>query len=141
MRKFGALWADASPVRRLCSLLVVVALGATACQAADASTLPPAAAAAVVTASQASLSVSPASGARKVDPNDRVEVRAVRGHVKDVRVVDAKSHKVKGSIGTDGVWRSVDKPLAFDTTYTVVAQAVDDAGRGKVIQSSFRNKC
>jgi lipoprotein-anchoring transpeptidase ErfK/SrfK len=123
-------------VRRLGALLAVVALATTACQAADASTLSTSTATPAV--STVMLSVSPASGARKVDPNDRVEVRAVVGTVTDVRVVDAKGHPVRGSLGSDGVWRSAGKPLAYDTTYTVTAQGEDTAGHDKVVQSAFR---
>ncbi len=138
MRKFGASKADASLVKRFSAMLAVVALAATACQAAGAATLPESPGAAVTTSSQAVIAVSPESGRMKVNPNDRVEVRATGGSVKDVRVVDESSRRVKGRVDADGVWRSVEKPLAFATTYTVVAQAVDSAGRGKVVQSTFR---
>lgn len=139
MRKSSPSRADASPVKRLSALLVVLALGAAACQAADAATGNGHGAGSAVTAtSQASLDIIPAAGSKKVNPNRRIEVRANDGTVSDVRVVDQSSHRIKGTIGSDGVWRSADKPLKFGTTYTVTAQAVDAAGRGKVIAARFR---
>lgn len=140
MRKYSPQRADASSVKRLSALLAVLAMGAAACQAADAATIDRAGSpTSVIGGSQANVAISPASGASKVNPNKRIVVRATSGTLHDVRVVDRGSHPVKGRIGTDGVWRSTaKKPLSFGTTYTVTAQAIDSRGQGKLVASTFR---
>ena len=137
MRKSAVTMADTYRVRRFLALIAVVALGATACQAADASTVGPEPVV-VVGRSAAVVAVWPGADARKVDPNERIEVRASNGRLDQVRVLDDDNKRVKGSLGADGVWRSKGKRLAYATTYTVTAQAIDSAGQGKVVQSSFR---
>ncbi len=139
MLTFGSHRTDASPVKRLPALLVVVALAVTACQAADATTASnaggPSAAAAGY--SQASIKVSPRLGKKKVDPSKLIVVRAKDGTLSSVRVTGAH-HKVKGSIEPDGVWRSAGSSLRFATTYTVVARAVDATGHSSVAVSTFK---
>lgn len=125
-------------MRRLSALVVVLALGVAACQAADAATVSQDRAGAGVTTSQASLVITPKAGAKKVDITDRIEVRAVGGSIGFVSVTDDESHRVKGAIDTDGVWRSTGKPLHYGSTYRVTAEAVDPTGQGKVVASTFR---
>ncbi len=137
MLTFGAERADASLVKRLPVLLAVTALAATSCQAAGAATAPPTAVVAV-SSPQATLTLSPASGKRKVNPKTPVVVEPSDGQLSDVRVVDGSGHKLKGAVDSDGVWRSKPKLLKFATTYTVTAHAIDASGRKTLGQSVFR---
>ncbi len=139
MLTFGSNRTDASPVKRLPALLAVVALAATACQAADATTVSGERDGSAVVApySQTSIKVSPKSGKSKVDPSKVVVVSAENGALSAVRVTGA-NHKVKGSIGPDGVWRSSGSSLRFATRYTVTARAVDSAGHTAMAVSTFK---
>jgi lipoprotein-anchoring transpeptidase ErfK/SrfK len=138
VRKYWLSGADVSSVKKTSALLVVLALGLTACQAADAATVDSHnKSEGTEITSQAALSITPASR-KGVNPNKRIVVRASGGTIHDVRVVDADSHKVKGKIRADGTWQSANKPLAYGTTYRVTAQAIDADGRGKVVSSTFR---
>jgi lipoprotein-anchoring transpeptidase ErfK/SrfK len=125
-------------MRRITALVVVLALGTAACQAADAATVEGKADSGAIVASTATLQISPAPGSVKVDVNDRIEVRASGGTVHDVTVVDQRNHRIKGKVGADGVWRSANKPLAYGATYRVTAQALDSQGQGKVVAATFR---
>lgn len=75
----------------------------------------------------ATLTITPANGAKKVAPDTGIAVKATGGEVTKVTVADAKGRTVKGAIGSDGTWRP-EWPLRPSTTYTVKAQATGAGG-------------
>lgn len=77
--------------------------------------------------SRATITALPA-GAKKVDPGQRIVVTANDGQLADVTVVGPKG-ELKGELSEDGTtWTAKKSTLAFGSTYTVEATAIDDRG-------------
>jgi lipoprotein-anchoring transpeptidase ErfK/SrfK len=114
------------PAGRLAVGLGVVALGLSACGPAvtanvDFQTVTPSA------QSRASVVAEPAS-AKRVDPDQRIVVKASEGQLSSVTVVGPKG-PMKGAISSDGtIWTANRSFLDYGATYTVQATAVDARG-------------
>lgn len=110
--------------RRLAGGAAVCALGLTACTPVaswDFTTVVPS------EQSRATISATP-EGTKKVDPGQRIVVTATDGQLAAVTVTGPKG-ELKGSLSADGTtWTAKKSTLAFGTTYTVQATAVDDRG-------------
>ncbi len=82
----------------------------------------------------------PMSGARSVRPDTPLRVTADRGRLTQVDVRPLKGGaSITGVISYDGLsWTpAADPRLALGTTYVVEAHAVDEAGNGRAVKSSF----
>lgn len=78
--------------------------------------------------SRATISAQPSSGSKKVDPDQQITVTASDGQLAAVTVLGPKG-PLKGELSADGtVWTATRTNLAFGTTYTVEATAVDPRG-------------
>jgi lipoprotein-anchoring transpeptidase ErfK/SrfK len=78
------------------------------------------------------------SGAKKVDPAQKITVRASEGQLAAVTVTGPKG-PLKGQISEDGtVWTANRSNLAFGATYTVQATAVDQRGVPTTRTDQFR---
>lgn len=114
------------PAGRLVVGLGVIALALTACGPAvtanvDFQTVTPSA------QSRASVVAEPAS-AKRVDPDQRIVVKASEGQLSSVTVVGPKG-PMKGIISSDGtIWTANKSFLDYGATYTVQATAVDARG-------------
>jgi len=87
--------------------------------------------------SKVKLSVTPAPNAKSVQPQTQVVVRADEGRLDKVVVKSASGKTVDGTVDADGVWRSKATPLPYNTTFTLTAKGVDDAGLGRQLHSKF----
>ena len=84
---------------------------------------------AVLVAKSAAVITFKAAGAKQWNPSRSVVVVAEDGKLTSVEVGDAKGHKVPGEFAKHStVWRSTGPVLAFDTKYTMRAEAVDESG-------------
>jgi lipoprotein-anchoring transpeptidase ErfK/SrfK len=87
--------------------------------------------------SRATISAQP-SGQKKVDPGQQVTIIAKDGQLEDVVVTGPKG-PLKGAISADGTtWTAKRDNLAFGTTYTVKATAVDQRGVPTTHSDAFR---
>jgi len=93
---------------------------------------------AVVPKTPAVLDVSPADLATGVLPNAPVTVRASRGTVGAVTLVDDKGNKVEGKAGSDGTWRASTGLLRPSTGYTFTIAAVGPDGTRTSTRSTFK---
>jgi lipoprotein-anchoring transpeptidase ErfK/SrfK len=88
--------------------------------------------------SRATISAQPSSGAKKVDPGQQITVTASDGQLAAVTVLGPKG-PLKGKLSADGtVWTATRTNLAFGTTYTVEATAVDPRGVATTRTDQFR---
>ncbi|WP_073814113.1 L,D-transpeptidase [Kitasatospora sp. CB01950] len=87
--------------------------------------------------STAQLTVTPADGAADVAPKDGLQVAVAGGKLTTVAVTDKNGKAVAGEIAADGLsWKPTEQ-LTVGTTYTVNAQAVDQAGLVAASTSTF----
>jgi lipoprotein-anchoring transpeptidase ErfK/SrfK len=117
--------------------LSTIALAATACApisaTVDFQTVTPS------EQSQATVVAEP-SGVKKVDPDQRIVVRANGGQLADVTITGPKG-PVKGQISDDGtVWTAKKSALDFGATYTVSVTAVDARGVATTTTDQIRTK-
>ena len=117
--------------------LGVVALGATACTpitaTVDFQTVTPS------QESRATVVAEPSS-VKKVNPDQRIVVRANDGQLADVTVTGPKG-PLKGYISGDGtVWTATKSNLDFGATYTVSVTAVDSRGVSTTRVDQIRTK-
>lgn len=78
------------------------------------------------------------SGAKKVDPSQRIVVTASEGQLADVTVMGPKG-PMKGKLSEDGtVWTAKKNYLDFGSTYTVQATAIDSRGVSTTQTDKFR---
>lgn len=114
----------AVPARRLALGLGVAVLAVSACTpvaSVDFQTVVPS------EQSRATIAAQP-SGAKKVDPGQRITVTATDGQLADVTVMGPKG-LLKGELSDDGtVWTAKRSNLGFGATYTVEATAIDPRG-------------
>ena len=114
--------------------LGVSALAVSACTPVaswDIQTVPPS------EQSKASISALPA-GEKRVDPAQRIVVTATDGQLADVTVVGPKG-PMKGELSADGtIWTAKKSTLAFGTTYSVQATAIDPRGVPTTHSDTFR---
>ena len=88
-------------------------------------------------ASRATISAQP-SGAKRVDPGQRIVVTASEGQLSTVSVVGPKG-PIKGELSADGtVWTATKRSLDFGATYTVQSTAVDPRGATTSQTDQFR---
>jgi lipoprotein-anchoring transpeptidase ErfK/SrfK len=126
------------PARRLVLGLGATALALSACGPAvsanvDFRTVTPS------QQSQASVVAEP-SGAKKVDPDQRIVVKAQDGQLAAVSVTGPKG-PLKGSMSPDGtVWTANRRLLDFGATYTVQATAIDARGVSTSRTDQFRTR-
>jgi lipoprotein-anchoring transpeptidase ErfK/SrfK len=126
------------PARRLAVGLGAAALALTACGPAvtadvDFQTVTPSA------QSRASVLAQPAS-AKRVDPDQRIVVKASDGQLSSVTVVGPKG-PMRGELSPDGtVWTAKKATLDFGATYTVQATAVDARGVPTTQTDQIRTK-
>jgi lipoprotein-anchoring transpeptidase ErfK/SrfK len=124
----------AVPARWLAVGLGVVAMAASACAPSatvEFQTVVPS------DQSRATISAQP-SGERKVDPSQRITVTATDGQLATVSVTGPKG-PMSGQLSADGTTWTADKPnLAFGSTYTVAATAVDPRGVPTTQTDAFR---
>jgi lipoprotein-anchoring transpeptidase ErfK/SrfK len=83
------------------------------------------------------LTVTPRDHATRVALDARARVVAQVGRLRAVRVTGARGGRLAGTLATDGRSWVSSGPLAPATQYTVVANAVDDAGTPTRRRSSF----
>jgi lipoprotein-anchoring transpeptidase ErfK/SrfK len=89
------------------------------------------------TESRATIAAQP-SGAKKIDPAQRIVVTASDGQLAEVSVMGPKG-PVKGDLSADGtVWTAKRPTLAFGSTYTVEATAIDPRGVATNHTDEFR---
>ena len=126
------------PARRLVIALGAGALALTACGPAMTADVQ----FQTVTPSQqsrATVVAEPAS-AKRVDPDQRIVVKATDGQLSSVTVVGPKG-PMKGDISPDGtVWTAKKANLDFGATYTVQATAVDARGVPTTQTGQIRTK-
>jgi membrane protein implicated in regulation of membrane protease activity len=126
------------PARRLAVGLGAAALALTACGPAITAdvafqTVTPSA------QSRASVLAQPAS-AKRVDPDQRIVVKASDGQLSSVTVVGPKG-PMRGELSPDGtVWTAKKATLDFGATYTVQATAVDARGVPTTQTDQIRTK-
>lgn len=120
--------------RRLALGLGATALAVSACAPAaslEFDTVEPS------TESRATIAAQP-SGAKKIDPAQRIVVTASDGQLAEVSVMGPKG-PVKGDLSADGtVWTAKRPTLAFGSTYTVQATAIDPRGVATNHTDEFR---
>ncbi|MFD7640364.1 Ig-like domain-containing protein [Kitasatospora sp. NPDC059795] len=87
--------------------------------------------------STAQLTVTPADGAADVAPKDGLQVTVAGGKLTTVAVTDKNGKAVAGEIAADGLGWKPTEQLTVGTTYTVNAQAVDQAGLVAASTSTF----
>ena len=124
--------------------LFVAALTVVSCSAAPPVSRPstgspsPSGVGAVLT-STASISVTPRAGARGVRPDDPIAIVATNGTLSFVVVRPvAGGRPLVGSLSADrSTWTATPTVLPLSTSFLVDAQAVDPAGQGKVVQTTF----
>jgi lipoprotein-anchoring transpeptidase ErfK/SrfK len=126
----------------LTALTAAVALLVTACQSGPpaATQLNPAAVASkAATAAAKYLEISPAPGARDVNPAHGITVTAVSGaKISNVTVKTTSDDPVTGTLGAGQTsWRST-YALPTDASYTVTATGTDSGGHQVTATSSFR---
>ena len=124
----------AVPARRLALGLGVLALAVSACAPAasvEFQTVVPS------EQSRATISALP-SGDRKVDPSQRITVTATEGQLATVTVMGPKG-PLAGELSADGsTWTAKRAGLAFGSTYTVEATAIDPRGVATTQSDAFR---
>jgi lipoprotein-anchoring transpeptidase ErfK/SrfK len=81
------------------------------------------------------LTMTPVSGAKDVSPANPIVVTADEGTLKSVTVTSGKT-TIKGSLQSDGTWKS-DDDLAYGKSYKVVATAADSKGVDSEHTSTF----
>lgn len=118
----------AVPARRLAlgmALLSLAAVAISACAPAaslEFNTVQPS------EQSRATIAAQP-TGAKRIDPSQRIIVTASDGQLADVVVTGPQGRLLKGDLSADGtVWTAKRPTLAFGTTYTVEATAIDPRG-------------
>jgi lipoprotein-anchoring transpeptidase ErfK/SrfK len=110
----------------------------TACTATGTASDASPVAATVVRQSQAELEVLPRSDATGVRPDQAVSVVSVNGRLSDVVVRPTSGPPLAGRFSPDRTtWTATAGLLPLGTSYVVQAQAVDAAGYGKVVRSTF----
>jgi len=78
--------------------------------------------------SRATIAAQP-SGAKKIDPSQRIIVTASDGQLADVIVTGPNGKPLKGEMSADGtVWTATKPTLKFGARYTVEATAIDPRG-------------
>lgn len=89
-------------------------------------------------AAPAVLTVSPASGTPALSPGDPVTVTVADGTLGTVRLVADDGTEVAGAVSADQRewWNTTD--LAYDTDYTVTAEATNASGAPATATSTFR---
>ena len=124
----------AMPVRRLALGLGGIAVAVSACAPAaslEFDTVQPS------PESRATIAAEP-SGAKRIDPAQRIVVTASDGQLAEVTVMGPKG-PVKGQISADGtVWTAKRPTLDFGATYTVQATAIDPRGVATTHSDEFR---
>lgn len=83
------------------------------------------------------VSVEPASGAVDVEPAAPVVVRAERGTLTRVDVVDADGHRVAGGLNAGATTWTSSGTLAYQAEYTVTVQAANASGTATKTTSTF----
>jgi lipoprotein-anchoring transpeptidase ErfK/SrfK len=82
------------------------------------------------TVAAASVSITPASGSKDVNPATPVVVKATNGKLTSVTVTNtAKGTKVAGSISADGGTWTSSEDMGYGSTYTVSAVGADASGK------------
>ncbi|GAA3521621.1 Ig-like domain-containing protein [Actinocatenispora rupis] len=85
----------------------------------------------------ATLSITPATGTKKVSPGDHVVVTAAHGTLSSVALTNAAGKEVKGTLSSDKTtWTSAEK-LGYGKTYKVAATAANPDGKKVNAASSF----
>jgi lipoprotein-anchoring transpeptidase ErfK/SrfK len=89
-------------------------------------------------ASNVQVSVLPAAGSDDVRPDAPIQVTAAGGTLQRVTVLTADGTPIDGSLAPGGRgWTSAPGLLPFDANLTVRAEAVDEAGWGKVTSTTI----
>ncbi len=87
--------------------------------------------------SRATISAEP-SGQKKVDPTEKITVTATDGQLAEVTVMGPKG-ALKGQMSEDGTtWTAKRSTLAFGSTYTVEATAIDQRGNPTTTTDAFK---
>jgi len=124
----------AVPARRLAFGVAGVALAVSACSPAatvEFQTVVPG------QDSRATISAEP-SGEKRVDPGQQITVKATDGQLAEVTVMGPKG-PLKGELSEDGTtWTAKRSTLAFGTTYTVEATAIDQRGNPTTSTDAFQ---
>ena len=84
---------------------------------------------AVPVVAPAELAVSPADGAKQVDPAAPVSLKVTNGRIDRVALTSDDGDTVDGTLGTDGSAWTSSGDLTFNTRYNFTYSVVDDAGR------------
>ncbi|KWW99435.1 ErfK/YbiS/YcfS/YnhG family protein [Carbonactinospora thermoautotrophica] len=87
--------------------------------------------------STASITVTPASGSRNVEPNTKVRVSAEGGKLTTVAVTDSDGDQVAGRLSGDGTTWTASRFLGPGERYTVSARAVDAQGLASTAEATF----
>lgn len=125
------------PVAAVLGIVAVMSVLAAACDLPSGADGRPGAPAATTQTSAARLRIWPRSGVADADPAEGISVSVERGTITDV-TVQATGGTVEGRLAGGGrQWHSI-WPLNTDARYTVVATAVDRAGRAVTRRSAFR---
>jgi lipoprotein-anchoring transpeptidase ErfK/SrfK len=138
-----AFWGRHKGVLAWSAVLLTVGLSTSACQsvtpdAAAEGTPSASSTPSVTTSPAASLSVTPADGAKSVRPDAPVTVSVQNGTISDVQVTADGAGEVTGELSADKtVWTS-SSGLKPKTTYHVAATAVNAEGKSTSISSTLR---
>lgn len=132
----GAVAATVSPAGQEQTLAASIA-GAPSASAAPAVTTSPVTVSSAP-AAPAVLTVSPTAGTAALSPGDPVTVKVADGTLGTVRLVADDGTEIAGAVsaGQDDWWNTTD--LAYDTGYTLTAQATNAAGVPATATSTFR---
>lgn len=87
--------------------------------------------------SAASVSVTPEEGAENIPVSTELEIEVADGELADVVLQSAEGETIDGEMRADGSSWVPATPLAFETTYTVTATALDEFEIPAVSETNF----
>ena len=85
----------------------------------------------------ATVQITPADGATGIAPAQPVVVVARGGYLDTVELTGPDGEKVRGELARDARMWSTDSPLAFDTSYTIIATAVNTDDKRTTKRATF----